>query len=89
MRDRVDDADYRLQRELELRLQQRHPGVFVPHYAMVSFMRVPYSTALDRSEIQEGILVRATRGKESLDQLDWASVDADVAAHLTPLADAA
>jgi len=88
MRDRVDDADYRLQRELELRLQQRHPGVFVPHYAMVSFMRVPYSTALDRSQIQQGILVRATRRKESLDQIDWASVDADVAAHLTPLADA-
>ncbi|MBS0584518.1 MAG: FAD-dependent monooxygenase [Proteobacteria bacterium] len=87
MRDRVDDADYRLQRELELHLQQRHPGVFVPHYAMVSFMRVPYSVALARSEIQHGILVRATRGKESLDQVDWTAVDADVAAHLTPLAD--
>ena len=89
MRDRVDDADYRLQRELELRLQQRHPGVFVPHYAMVSFMRVPYAVALHRSEIQHSILVRATRGKASLDQLDWTAVDADVAEHLTPLANAA
>jgi len=89
MRDRVDDADYRLQRELELRLQQRHPGIFVPHYAMVSFMRVPYSVALNRSEIQHGVLVRATRGKESLDQVDWTAVDVDVATHLTPLANAA
>ncbi len=89
MRDRVDDADYRLRRELELRLQQRHPGLFVPHYAMVSFMRVPYSIALDRSEIQHGILVRATQGRESLDQVDWTAVDADVAAHLTPLVDTA
>ena len=88
MRDRVDDGDYRLQRELELRLQQRHPGLFVPHYAMVSFMRVPYSVAHDRSEIQRGILVRATRGKDSLDRVDWAMVDADVAAHLAPLSDA-
>ncbi|MFT3792427.1 MAG: NAD(P)/FAD-dependent oxidoreductase [Rudaea sp.] len=88
MRDRVDDADYRLQRELELRLQRRHPGVFVPHYAMVSFMRVPYSVALERSEVQHGILVRATQGKDSLDQIDWAAVNADVATHLAPLADA-
>jgi kynurenine 3-monooxygenase len=89
MRDRVDDADYRLQRQLELSLQERHPGLFVPHYTMVSFMRVPYCVALDRSEVQRGILVRATRGRESLDQVDWAAVDADVATHLPPLADAA
>ncbi|MBN8884834.1 MAG: FAD-dependent monooxygenase [Rudaea sp.] len=87
MRDRVDDADYRLQRELELRLQERHPGVFVPHYAMVSFMRVPYSVALERSEIQQGILRRATANTASIEQVDWAAVDADVAAHLTPLSD--
>jgi len=89
MRDRVDDADYRLQRKLELRLQQRHPGVFVPHYAMVSFMCVPYAVALERSEIQHGILVRATQGKDTLDGIDWTGVDADIATHLTSLADAA
>ena len=89
MRDRVDDADYRLQRELELRLQQRHPGVFVPHYAMVSFLRVPYAVALERSEIQQGILIRATRGKASLDHIDWAALDGDIAAHLPALTDAA
>jgi kynurenine 3-monooxygenase len=88
MRDRVDDADYRLQRELELGLQQRHPGVFVPHYAMVSFMRVPYSVALARSEVQHGILVRATRGRDSLDHIDWTAVDADVTVHLSPLSEA-
>jgi len=89
MRDRVDDADYRLQRELELRLQQRHPGVFVPHYAMVSFLRVPYRVALARSEIQHGILVRATANRDSIEHIDWTAVDADIAAHLGPLADAA
>src|SRR5690606_25904617 len=60
MRDRVGDADYRLQRALELLLQERHPGRFVPHYSMVSFMRIPYSQALARSEVQRGILRRAT-----------------------------
>jgi len=85
MRDRVDDADYRLQRELELRLQQRHPDVFVPHYTMVSFLRVPYAVALARSEIQHGILLRATRGKHTLDQIDWPAVDGDVVARLARL----
>jgi len=87
MRDRVDDADYRLQRALELALQDRHPGRFVPHYAMVSFMRIPYAVALERSEVQRGILVRATEGLDSLDGIDWASLDADVLARLEPLAD--
>ena len=39
MRDRVDDPDFLLQRELERVLQERHPGRFVPHYTMVTFMR--------------------------------------------------
>src|SRR5690606_8264251 len=35
MRDRVDDADYLLQRQLERLLAERHPGRFVPRYSMV------------------------------------------------------
>lgn len=85
MRDKVDDADFLLQRELELALQERHPGRFVPHYAMVTFMRIPYATALHRSEVQRGILVEATRGLNSLDEMDWAAVDADVLAKLDVL----
>lgn len=85
MRDRVDDADYRLQRALELVLQARHPGRFVPHYAMVSFMRIPYAVALDRSEVQRGILERATAGVPSLDAVDLEAADADVLARLPPL----
>ena len=87
MRDKVDDAAYLLQRELELALQARHPDRFVPHYAMVSFMRIPYSVALRRSEVQREILVAATAGIASLDQVDWDAVDAAVLARLQPLED--
>ncbi|NYZ64076.1 FAD-dependent monooxygenase [Luteimonas sp. SJ-16] len=87
MRDRVDDADYLLQRALELALQARHPGRFVPHYAMVTFMRIPYSLAMTRTDVQRGILERATAGRSTLDALDWAAIDADVLARLTPLED--
>ncbi len=85
MRDKVDDAAFLLQRRLELALQERHPGRFVPHYAMVSFMRIPYSVALRRSEVQREILENATRGLDALDGVDWAAVDADVLAKLDPL----
>ena len=89
MRDRVDDPDFLLQRELERALQERHPGRFVPHYTMVTFMLIPYSVALARSDIQREILVAATRGKDSLDAIDWEATDADVLARLDPLVDAA
>jgi kynurenine 3-monooxygenase len=89
MRDLVDDPGFLLQRELEQALQQRHPGRFVPHYAMVTFMRIPYSLALERSEIQRGILVAATGGLDSLEGVDWAAVDAQVERLLPPLVDAA
>jgi kynurenine 3-monooxygenase len=87
MRDLVDDPDFLLQRELEQALQARHPGRFVPHYAMVTFMRIPYSVALERSDVQRGILVDATRGLASLEGVDWAAVDAAVERLLPPLAD--
>ncbi|MCL1633746.1 FAD-dependent monooxygenase [Luteimonas sp. SX5] len=89
MRDRVDDPDFLLQRELERALQERHPGRFVPHYAMVTFMLIPYSVALERSDIQREILVRATQGLNSLEGVDWPAVDAEVLARLRPLQDAA
>jgi len=89
MRDRVDDADFLLQRELELVLQDRHPGRFVPHYTMVTFMLIPYATALHRSEIQREILTAATRGKDSLETVDFKAVDAEVLARLDVLVDAA
>ena len=89
MRDRVDDPDFLLQRELERALQERHPGRFVPHYTMVTFMLIPYSVALARSDIQREILVAATQGKDSLDAIDWEATDADVMARLDLLVDAA
>jgi len=89
MRDRVDDPDFLLQRDLERALQLRHPGHFVPHYTMVTFMLIPYALAHARSEIQRDILVEATHGLASLENVDWEAVDARIVARLPPLEDAA
>ncbi len=85
MSDRVDDADFLLQRELERALAERHPERFVPRYAMVSFRRLPYATAFERGRIQRALLVDATAGRSSLDGLDWAAVDRMVDERLAPL----
>src|SRR3546814_12623472 len=77
MRDLVDDPDFLLQQALERALEARHPGRFVPHYSMVTFMRIPYSLALERSNVQRGILTEATRGLDSLDRVDWTAADAE------------
>lgn len=57
MRDEVLDPRHHLHRELELALERRHPGHFIPRYSMVMFHdRIRYSAALERGNIQQGIL---------------------------------
>ena len=86
MRERVDDADYLLQRALERTLAERHPDRFVPRYAMVTFRRMPYATAFERGRVQRELLVEATSGRDSLEQIDWPWLDAEVERRLPPLA---
>ncbi len=85
MRDLVDDPDFLLRRELERALQERHPQRFVPHYTMVTFMRIPYAQALQRSAIQHGILAAATRGRRDLAGIDWDALAQAVEAQLPVL----
>ncbi|MEO6171925.1 MAG: FAD-dependent monooxygenase, partial [Arenimonas sp.] len=79
MRDRVDDPDFLLQRQLERLLAERHPGVFIPRYAMVSFSRVPYRVAFERGLLQRELLIRATKGKQSLAEIDVTKFDGEIA----------
>src|SRR4249919_2727979 len=85
MRDRVDDPDYLLQRQLERVLAERHPGLFVPRYSMVSFLRIPYATAFARGQVQRRILVESTAGCTSLDQVDLVAADQRVREQIEPL----
>ena len=85
MRARVDDADFLLHRALERQLAERHPDRFVPRYAMVTFRRLPYATAFERGRVQRELLVEATRGRDSLEGIDWGWLDAEVRRRLSPL----
>ncbi len=85
MRERVDDADFLLQRALERTLAERHPERFVPRYAMVTFRRMPYALAFGRGGVQRELLMQATQGRDSLEGIDWPWLDAEVERRLSPL----
>ncbi len=89
MRDRVDDADYLLMRELDRALAARHPGRWVPRYSMVTFSRIPYATAFERGEIQAQLLRQFIKGKQTLTDIDFDTVDVIVLQRLQAVAAAA
>jgi kynurenine 3-monooxygenase len=85
MRDRVGDPRFLFRKKVELALEAKYPGVFVPKYAMVTFHRVPYSTALSRGEVQDRMLSELCRGVDRLDDLDWKKADQLIRKDLAPL----
>jgi kynurenine 3-monooxygenase len=85
MRDRVADARFLLRKKAELALEARYPQLFVPKYAMVTFHRVPYVTALERGQRQERILTELCDPIERVEDLDWNKADTLIRRELTPL----
>lgn len=85
MRDRVDDDDYLLMRELGHTLADRHPNRWMPRYAMVTFTRIPYATALSRGETQMRILREAVVGSSRIDQINLDELDQRIRQILDPL----
>ena len=89
MRDRVRDQNFQLQKELALELERRHPSRFIPRYSMVTFHAgIPYSEAERRGALQQDILAAALHGRQSLADVDYASIARRVESGLSPLADA-
>jgi kynurenine 3-monooxygenase len=90
MRDEVLDARHHLHRSLELELERRHPGRFIPRYSMVMFHdQIRYSVALERGRIQEQILAHIAPPPDdataSLDAVDWPLAALLVRERLPPL----
>lgn len=85
MRDKVADPHFLFRKKVELALEARFPGVFVPKYAMVTFHRVPYAVARARGEIQDRMLAELCAGIERLDDVDWKKAEELVRREMTPL----
>lgn len=85
MRDRVADPRFLFKKKVELALEAKYPGVFVPKYAMVTFHRVPYAVAEMRGKVQDRMLGELCDGIERVEDLDWKKADEMVRRELTPL----
>ena len=85
MRDHVADPRFLFRKRVEIELEKKYPGRFVPKYAMVTFHRTPYSVAAQRGAVQDGMLEQLCDSVERLEDVDWAKADALVEQGLTPL----
>jgi kynurenine 3-monooxygenase len=82
MRSTVREPKFQLKKDLSFRLEERHPGRFIPRYSMVMFHTIPYAEAKRRGAIQEEILEELTNGAASLDEVDLARADRLIAERL-------
>lgn len=87
MRDKVGDSRFLFRKKVELALEARFPGMFVPKYAMVTFRRVPYSVALARGRVQDKMLGELCDNVERVEDIDWKKAERLVQSQLTPLGD--
>lgn len=75
MRDLVADKTFQLKKKIESELFKIYPDTFIPKYSMVTFMRIPYSTALKRGKIQEEILSLLSKDIHDVKDLDLKKAD--------------
>lgn len=71
MRDLVATPRFQLKKKIEGELFKKFSDKFIPKYTMVTFMRLPYSVALERGKIQEQILNELSENKSTIDEIDW------------------
>jgi kynurenine 3-monooxygenase len=85
MRDHVADPRFLFRKKVELALESKYPDRFVPKYAMVTFHRIPYATALQRGKVQERMLAELCDSISRVEDLDWNKADRLVRSELMPL----
>ncbi|HET9697898.1 MAG TPA: NAD(P)/FAD-dependent oxidoreductase [Terriglobales bacterium] len=87
MRDRVADPRFLFRKKVELALESRFPGRFVPKYSMVTFHRLPYSIAQSRGQLQDRMLNQLCDGIDRVEDLDWSKASMLVQQELSPIGD--
>jgi kynurenine 3-monooxygenase len=87
MRDKVGDPNFLLRKKVELALESRFPGTFIPKYAMVTFHRIPYSIAMSRGRIQDRILEQLCHGISGIDDVDFTLAEQLIRKELSPIGD--
>ena len=77
--------DFCFARKLSWHWRQNTLELFVPKYAMVTFHRIPYATALKRGQLQDRMLTELCDPIKRIEELDWKKADKLIRSQLTPL----
>lgn len=85
MRDLVADPRFLLMKKVEGELYKKFPARFMPKYSMVTFHRLPYSTALERGKIQYYIMSELIDEAGNFDNINWYKAEKLVLNNLTEL----
>jgi kynurenine 3-monooxygenase len=85
MRDLVATKKFQFRKKIEAELYKHYPERYIPKYSMVTFMRVPYSIALKRGQLQEHILEMLSEGIESIEELDRGKAEHLIFSMLEPI----
>jgi kynurenine 3-monooxygenase len=85
MRNRVGDPRFLFRKKVEFALQGKYPDRFVPKYSMVTFLRLPYATALKRGQVQDRMLTELCERIDRIEDLDWKKAERLVNSELSPL----
>ena len=75
MRDKVSDPTFLLQKKIEARFTELHPGKWMPLYSMVTFSHTPYSEALRIGDRQESIMQHVMKSSDIENQWDSKEVE--------------
>ena len=75
MRDLVTQPNFLLKKKVEQALQAKWPDRFIPKYSMVTFHRIPYSTAMNRGRMQDRILDELSKGIERVEDMNWSKAE--------------
>lgn len=84
MRDKTADPKFLLQKKIEARFSEKHPGKWVPMYSMVTFSPdIRYSTALSKGMMQEAIMQKVMAMPEIEEKWDSEEVEREMLRHLS------
>src|SRR4030095_5753539 len=85
MRDLVAEPRFQLKKKIEGELYKKFPDIFIPKYTMVTFLRIPYSVALERGKIQEKILHELSEAIKTPEEMNWKNAEELVMKNLKKL----
>lgn len=85
MRDSVRDPQFHLKKSVAFKLEETHPGTFIPRYSMVMFHHMPYADAYQRGKIQSDILSELVQDKSQIEEIDWKLAHTLINEQLSPV----